>query len=116
LVLVRAQLEWLDVDFGISLAVSGERHGTIKSDLAELGFKSEGNRLVRKSGHLNLYLDFLTEGPPLLTGARIVDDVIANVIPGVNRALACRRIVAVKGRKPKARWCSFPGCARSWSD
>lgn len=88
----------MDVDFGISLAASGDQYGTIKSDLAGLDFKSEGNRLVRKFGNLNLYLDFLTEDPPSLTGARIVDDVIASVIPGVNRALACRRIVPVKGR------------------
>jgi hypothetical protein len=27
-----------------------------------------------------------------------VDDVIASVIPGVNRALACRRLVTVRGR------------------
>ena len=53
--------------------------------------------MVRKHGNLNLYLDFLTEDPPSVTGARIVDDVIAGVIPGVNRALACRRIIPVKG-------------------
>lgn len=88
----------MDVDFGISLAASGAQYGTIKSDLAGLGFKTEGNRLVRKFGNLNLYLDFLTEDPPSLTGARIVDDVVASVIPGVNRALASRRIVPVKGR------------------
>lgn len=88
----------MDVDFGISLAASGDQYGTIKSDLAGLGFKSEGNRLVRKFGNLNLYLDFLTEDPPSLTGARMVDDVVASVIPGVNRALACRRMVSVKGR------------------
>lgn len=87
----------MDVDFGISLAASGEQYGTIKSDLAGLGFKSENNRLVRRFGNMNLYLDFLTEDPPALTGARIVDDVIASVIPGVNRALSCRRMVSVKG-------------------
>lgn len=87
----------MDVDFGISLAASGEKYGTIKSDLAGLDFKSDGNRLVRKFGNMNLYLDFLTEDPPALTGARAVDDVIANVIPGVNRALSCRRMVNVKG-------------------
>ena len=80
------------------MEASGDQYGTIKSDLAGLDFKSEGNRLVRKFGNLNLYLDFLTEDPPWLTGARIVDDVVASVIPGVNRALACRRIVPVKGR------------------
>jgi hypothetical protein len=87
----------MDVDFGISLAASGDQYGTIKSDLAGLDFKSEGNRLVRKFGNLNLYLDFLTEDPPSLTGARSVDDVIASVIPGINRALACRRMVAIQG-------------------
>lgn len=88
----------MDVDFGISLGASGEQYGTIKSDLAGLDFKSEGNRVVRKFGNLNLYLDFLTEDPPSLTGTRMVDDVIASVIPGLNRALACRRMVVVKGR------------------
>src|SRR6266853_5009817 len=51
----------MDVDFGVALGASGGQYGTIKSDLAGLGFKSEGNRLVRKYGNLNLYLDFLTE-------------------------------------------------------
>ena len=88
----------MDVDFGISLAASGDQYGTIKSDLAGLDFKLEGNRLVRKFGNLNLYLDFLTEDPPSLTGTRIVDDVVASVIPGVNRALACHRIVPVIGQ------------------
>jgi len=87
----------MDVDFGISLAASGEQYGTIKSDLAGLSFKSEGNRLVRKFGNMNLYLDFLTEDPPALTGARMVDDVVASVTPGVNRALFCRLMVNVKG-------------------
>ena len=87
----------MDVDFGISLAASGEQYGTIKTDLAGLDFKSEGNRLVRKYGDLNLYLDFLTEDPPSVAGSRMVDDVVASVIPGVNRALACRRVVSVKG-------------------
>jgi hypothetical protein len=87
----------MDVDFGISPTASGEQYGTIKTDLAGLDFKSEGNRLVHKYGNLNLYLDFLTEDPPSVTGSRMVDDVVANVIPGVNRALACRRLVNVKG-------------------
>jgi hypothetical protein len=87
----------MDVDFGISLAASGDQYGTIKSDLAGLDFKPEGNRLVRRYGNLNLYLDFLTEDSLSVTGSRIVDDVIASVIPGLNRALDCRRIVEVKG-------------------
>src|SRR5687767_11122902 len=48
----------LDVDFGITLGASGGQYGTIKSDMAGLGFVPEGNRLVRKFGSLGLYLDF----------------------------------------------------------
>jgi hypothetical protein len=88
----------LDVDFGITRDASGGQYGTIKSDLAGLGFVSEGNRLVRKFGDIALCLDFLTEDPPSVTGSRLVDDVIASVILGVNRALASRRMVTVRGR------------------
>jgi predicted nucleotidyltransferase len=88
----------VDVDFGVTLGASGGQYGTIKSDLAGLGFVAENNRLVRKFGEIQVYLDFLVEDPPLQTGTRIVDDVVASVIPGVNRALACRRWVTVRGR------------------
>ena len=54
--------------------------------------------MVRQFGTLNLYLDFLTEDPLSVTGSRVVDDVVACVISGVNRALTCRRMVKVKGR------------------
>ena len=60
----------MDVDFGVALGASGGQYGTIKSDLAGLGFNSEGNRLGRQYGNLNLYLDFLTEDPLSMTGAR----------------------------------------------
>ncbi len=53
----------MDVDFGVTLGASGGQYGTIKSDLAGLGFVCEDNRFVRKFGNLNLYLDFLTEDP-----------------------------------------------------
>jgi hypothetical protein len=66
--------------------------------LAGLGFGTEDDRLLRKFGDIQVYLDFLTEDPPSQTGTRLVDDVVASVIPGVNRALACRRLVTVRGR------------------
>ena len=82
----------LDVDLGISLAASGGQYGTIKSDLEGLGFASEGQRLVRKRGDTALYIDFLTEDPnQRALGSRVVDEVIANVVQGINRALACYR-------------------------
>ena len=85
----------LDVDLGITLGASGGQYGTIKTNLGGLGFVSEGNRLVREFGDIALYLDFLTEDPPSVTGSCVVDDVIASVILGVNRALASRRMVTV---------------------
>lgn len=88
----------MDVDFGITLGASGGQYGTIQSDLSGLGFKTENRRLVRPFGSMNLYIDFLTEAPPATTGSRMVDDVVASVIPGLNRALECRRLIMVEGR------------------
>lgn len=91
----------MDVDFGISLAAEGGQYGTVQSDLAGLGFKpdkEQPNRLVRQVDEIALFVDFLTEAPPATSGSRIVDDVVASVVPGINRALASRRTVKVAGR------------------
>jgi hypothetical protein len=89
----------LDVDLGISLGASGGQYGTIKSDLAGLGFVSEDRRMVRRRGNVALYIDFLTEDPNRTAlGSRVVDEVIASVVPGINRALDCCRPVAIQGR------------------
>lgn len=55
------------------------------------------SRLVRKFEEANLYLDFLTESSAGITGVVTVDDVVANVVPGINRALECKRWVEVTG-------------------
>ena len=91
----------MDVDFGISLAAEGGQYGTIRSDLGGLGLeldKEQPNRLVRQVEGIALYLDFLTEAPPAITGSRMVDDVVASVVPGINRALVARRTVKISGR------------------
>jgi predicted nucleotidyltransferase len=88
----------MDVDFGVSLGASGGQVGNLKSHLAGLGFVSEGSRLVRKFHGIGLYLDFLTEKPPSVTGTCQVDEVVACIIPGVNRALESRRVVKVRGQ------------------
>jgi hypothetical protein len=90
----------MDVDFGIELTAGGDPYGTVQSDLAGLGFKpdkQQANRLVRQVEGIALYVDFLTEAPPATTGSTTVDDVIASVVPGINRALASRRMVKVSG-------------------
>lgn len=101
----RDQSNWpgavtMDVDFGIELSAGGGQY-SLSNDLAGIGFcpdKQFENRLVRKVEDLALYVDFLTEVPRVITGARMVDDVVASVVPGINRALASRRTVKVSGR------------------
>jgi len=90
----------MDVDFGIALAAEGGQYGTIRSDLGGLGFeqdKDQPNRLVRQVQGISLYVDFLTEAPHAIGGSRLVDDVVASVFPGINRALTSRRLVKVSG-------------------
>jgi hypothetical protein len=70
----------------------------LKSDLEGLGFVSEDQRFVQRRGDIALYIDFLTEDSNQnALGSRVVDEVIANVVPGINRALACYRTVIVQG-------------------
>ena len=88
----------LDVDFGITLGASGGQYGTIQSDLGGLGFVLENKRLIRTFGDITLYIDFLTEDPSAVSGGRQVDDIPASVVPGIGRALACRRSVNIIGR------------------
>lgn len=87
----------MDVDFGITLGASGGQYGTIKAGLGGLGFRVEENRLVRRFGGIQVYVECLTEDPPAQTGTSLVDDVVASVIPGVDRAQACRQLVPVHG-------------------
>ena len=89
----------MDVDFGIELSAGGDQY-SLRSDLAGIGFHADPqfeNRLVRQVENIALYVDFLTEAPPAVTGARMVDDVVASVVPGINRALASRRLVTISG-------------------
>lgn len=90
----------MDADFGISMAAGGDLYGTIASDLSGLGFRQDPdtpNRLFRLVNGTKLYIDFLTEDPNATTGTRMVDDVVASVVPGIRRALECRRRVSVAG-------------------
>lgn len=88
----------MDVDFGIALAAGGEGMTSIQSCLFEAGFREgEARRLQRELGGFRLYVDFVTEDPPKLSGGRAVDDIRASLAPGINRALACRRFKTISG-------------------
>jgi hypothetical protein len=92
----------LDADLGIALGASLGQYGSLKMDLQAQGFRFSkdefgGPRFVKMVGDLTIPVDFLTEAPPATKGTALVDDVPANILPGINRALATARNVVVNG-------------------
>lgn len=90
----------LDVDLGVTLAAeAGGQYGSMADDLTGQGFKlDEKGRYIRQFETMPVFIDFLTEHPTATTGTVGVDGVPAGVFPGVARALATRRTVAVEGK------------------
>lgn len=89
----------MDVDFGVTLAAEGGQYGSMADDLSGQGFKlDDKGRYVRQFETMPVFIDFLTEHPTATTGTAMVDGVPAGVFPGVARALATRRKVAVEGK------------------
>jgi hypothetical protein len=92
----------LDADLGIALGASLGQYGSLQMDLQAQGFRLSkdefgGPRFVKTVGDFTIPVDFLTERPPATKGTVIVDDVPANILPGINRALASARNVLIKG-------------------
>lgn len=90
----------LDVDLGIAFGATGGQYGTISSELQGLGYRADAQnqaRLVRKDGPYELYLDFLVDDGIHTQGSVRVDDILANVMPGVDRALQSARSMKVAG-------------------
>ena len=90
----------LDVDFAVSLAVDGGLGPTIKQVLREQEFRwdAQQQRFSRDLPGLRLHLDLLTDDGKSDKGTRTVDDGLAvSVLPGIDRALACVRLVPVTG-------------------
>ena len=90
----------MDVDFGVTLAAeAGGQYGSMADDLSGQGFKlDEKGRYVRQFETMPVFIDSLTEHPTSTTGTAMVDGVPAGVFPGVARALATRRKVAIAGK------------------
>lgn len=94
----------IDVDFGIALAADASHYDPISSRLTSNGFelKPGTGRFARRFGGLEVAVDFLTEreseGDP---EARMVDDVRAQAILGLDRALRLARVVNVSGSDVK---------------
>jgi hypothetical protein len=92
----------LDADLGISLGASLGQYGSLKMDLQAQGFRLSrdefgGPRFIKTVGDFTIPVDFLTESPPATKGTVLVDDVPANILPGINRALASARHLLVRG-------------------
>ena len=90
----------LDVDIGIALGASSGQYGSLSADLQGQGFrrsKDFESRFERLVAPFTIYLDFLVERPPGTKGVVVVDDVPANILPGIDSALATARSQIVKG-------------------
>jgi len=90
----------LDVDIGIALGASSGQYGSLSADLQGQGFrpsKTFESRFERRVGPYTIYLDFLVERAPGTKGVVVVDDVPANILPGIDRALATARKQVISG-------------------
>lgn len=87
----------LDVDIGIALGTSAGQYGSLQTDLQAQGFRLKDGRFEKQVGVYRLYVDFLVEDPRGNRGTITVDDVPANVLPGIERALATARRQKVSG-------------------
>ncbi|MDP6357767.1 MAG: nucleotidyl transferase AbiEii/AbiGii toxin family protein [Planctomycetota bacterium] len=90
----------IDADLGIALGASSGQYEPLSSALQGHGFKRS-----EKAGHFEksldasttVFIDFLVEHPPHTEGTATVDDIHANILPGVNRALKTARSRQVSG-------------------
>ena len=90
----------LDVDLGIALATESGQYGSILWDLRAQGFERNPNhssRFEKRIGDFIVPVDFLVEKPPLTSGTAAVDEITADIMPGVDRALAAARRCVITG-------------------
>lgn len=92
----------LDADIGIALGASGGGMSSLLFVLLEKDFHKATSpegliRYEKKVGDYSVPVDFLTDAPPHTQGTATVDDIVASVLPGINRALTTARTVKVTG-------------------
>lgn len=93
----------LDADMGIALGASAGGMSSLQFALLEKGFHKTTSpegliRYEKRIGDYSVPVDFLTESPPHTHGTAVVDDIVASVLPGINRALKTARTVTVTGK------------------
>jgi hypothetical protein len=92
----------MDADFGIGLGASAGGMSSLKMALMDAQFRqtksAEGLiRYEKQVGQFPVPVDFLTDAPPNTHGSVIVDDIVANVLPGIDRALKIARFTKITG-------------------
>ena len=92
----------VDADIGIALGASAGGMSSLQFALLEKGFHKATSpegliRYEKKVDDYSVPVDFLTDAPPHTQGSATVDDIVASVLPGINRALATARTVRVTG-------------------
>jgi len=92
----------MDADFGIALGASAGGMSSLKMALSDAQFRQSKSaeglvRYEKQVGQFSVPVDFLTDAPPGTHGSVIVDDIIANVLPGIDRALKIARATKISG-------------------
>jgi len=92
----------IDADMGIALGASAGGMSSMQFALLEKDFHKTTSpegliRYQKKIGDYFVPIDFLTDAPPNTRGSVIVDDIVASVLPGINRALKTARTMTVTG-------------------
>lgn len=109
----------LDADIGIALGAAAGGMASLQFALLEKDFHKAKSpegliRYEKKVGDYVVPVDFLTDAPPNTQGSATVDDIVASVLPGINRALKTARTMKVTGSNlaatPKLQPC---GSAKS---
>lgn len=86
-----------DVDFWVSLGISGGQYGSLRDTLRGHGFRWENKRFQKDFGGFPIYIDLLTERPGYAT-VMVDDGLEVSVVPGIERALANHRVIEVSGK------------------
>lgn len=93
----------LDADLGIALGASAGGMSSLQFALIDSDFRQTKSpegliRYEKRVGDYSASIDFLTDCPPNTHGTVLVDDIVANILPGIDRALKTARKATVTGR------------------
>ncbi len=92
----------MDADLGIALGASAGGMSSLKMTLADAQFRQSKSaegliRYEKQVGQFPVPIDFLTDMPPNTHGSASVDDIIASIFPGIDRALKISRLTKITG-------------------